>query len=179
MIKNDDIVAKTKRNQIIQKIKPYYGRIIFCALFFLFFPVFGIFLAIIVYFYSITITKSILERNKIIDEKIERYNQDKVLEQKLFFVKATNYRKKDDVLEHKKDCLLIFKDEQFLIFQGDKRIENNISSIYEFRFWEYEGYDYFGIKMKSHTEYMFGVSDKVSESILIKLANKLQIKIEG
>jgi len=94
----------------------------------------------------------------------------------LFFIKASNYRKKDDKLTNKADCTLKFDEDKFYIIQNDKQIENNIHSIYEFRFWEYKNDSYFVIQMRSKTEYMFSVSD-IDYHNLVILGRYLNINI--
>lgn len=83
----------------------------------------------------------------------------------LYFIKATELRKKDDEIQ-KGDCKLELNPEKFYIKQNDLVIENNLDSVYRVEFWDYEGYTYFKIVMRSHIEYMF--SSSMNEEISIK-----------
>lgn len=94
------------------------------------------------------LTKFVLGEHKKAKEKVRTINLN------LFFIKASNFRKKDDEIQ-KGDCIFDFQEDIFTIKQDDKKIENNISSVYLFRFWEYKGDTYFAINMRSKTEYMF------------------------
>jgi hypothetical protein len=95
---------------------------------------------------------------------------------KPIFIKATNYRKKDDVLQ-KAECSIEFNNQEIFIKQNDKKIVNNISSIYEVRIWEYKDNTYFAIKMKSHTEYMF-LSQHFEHDKLLKFAKKFKFGLD-
>ncbi len=95
----------------------------------------------------------------------------------MFFMKASEYRKKDTKLKNKEDCTFKTENELFYIIQGDNKIENNIGSIYRMEFWTYEEYTYVSIVMRSHIEYMFSIDDEAT-TFLFKLANKFDIKIE-
>lgn len=83
----------------------------------------------------------------------------------LYFIKATELRKKDDDIQ-RGDCKLELNPEKFYIRQNDLVIENNLASVYRVEFWDYEGYTYFKIVMRSHIEYMF--SSSMNEEIAIK-----------
>ena len=106
--------------------------------------------------------KTLIKNQELIQE-IENNGKDF----NLFFIKASNYRKKDDKLTNKADCILKFDKDKFYIIQNDKQIENNIHSIYEFRFWEYKDNSYLAIQMSSKTEYMFSVSDEDYHNLVI------------
>ncbi len=99
-------------------------------------------------------------RNKEIRETVESDG----IAIDVFFVKASSYRKKDDKLD-KDVCTLTFKGDSFFIEQGDKKIENLIKSIYTFRWWDYKDDEYFAIKMRSHSDYMFRVDSKVNDKL--------------
>lgn len=161
----------------IEVLKPYYGRIVFCLLLIIFIPLLGIVCSIITLIYSLSVTRNIIKKEETLTKQLEIYSNNGFIEFNVYFVKATNYRKKDDIL-NKNNCILRFEDEKFFIIQDNKKIENNINSLYKFRFWEYKNHDYFAITMKSHNEYMFGLNDKTTEHLLIRLANKFKIEVE-
>lgn len=114
--------------------------------------------------------KFIIKEHKKAREKIRTANLD------LYFVKASEYRKKDDEIL-KGNCKFDFKEELFTIVQNDKKIENNVSSIYMFRFWEHEGHTYFAINMRSKLEYMFSLNSQFEKTILTCLAENYSITI--
>lgn len=95
----------------------------------------------------------------------------------LFFIKASKYRKKDPELKNKQDCQLKINNDIFQIIQESKQLKNNTTSIHEFRFWDYNEYTYFVIKMISHTEYMFSVDTKQEEA-LTTIAKTLKIPVD-
>ncbi len=83
----------------------------------------------------------------------------------LMFISASDFRKTDDEIQ-RGDCKLELNPEKFFIKQNDLVIENNLDSVYRVEFWDYEGYTYFKIVMRSHIEYMF--SSSMNEEISIK-----------
>ncbi len=54
-------------------------------------------------------------------------------------------------------CLLKVENGLMSFIQGDNVIQDNVLDIESIRTWVYEGYDYFAIKMKTHSEYMFSL----------------------
>lgn len=161
---------KLKNNFVKHKI-----AVIILTIFFLINPVLFIF-GLIVWLIDNSAKKNaekILAKNKELIQDFE--NNGKIFN--LFFIKASNYRKKDDNLTNKADCTLKFDNDKFYIIQNDKQIENNTQSIYEFRFWEYKDNSYFVIQMSSKTEYMFSVNDADYHNLVI-LGRHLNINID-
>lgn len=93
-----------------------------------------------------------------------------------YFIKASNYRNKDGKIE-KGNCVIEFNEENFYIKQGEKNIENPITSIYLFDIWEYEERIYFKMQMRSHTEYIFSSTNNEENKISALLSN-YDVKIE-
>ena len=131
------------------------------------------FVIFLVFCYLIyVLSKFVFESHKKAKAKIRTLNLD------LFFVKTSKFRKKDDEIQ-KGDCIFDFQEDIFTIKQGDKKIGNDISSIYLFRFWEYEEYIYFAINMRSKTEYMFSLKSDFQKKLITYLAENHNIMVEN
>lgn len=118
------------------------------------------------------IIRFVMKEHKKAKEKIRTVNLD------LYFIKASEFRKKDDEIL-KGSCKFDFQEEQFTIIQNEKKIENNVDSIYKFRFWEHEGYTYFAVNMRSKIEYMFSLKLLFEKTVLTCLAENHNILVEN
>lgn len=95
----------------------------------------------------------------------------------IYFIDTTKYRKKDGHITRGK-AYLEFTDNEFFIKQDENVIENNIGSIYTIRFWEYEDYYYCCIKMRSWTEYTFGIDGIDAQNDIVENIKGNGITIE-
>lgn len=87
------------------------------------------------------------------------------LKMDLMFIKASEFRNKDDKIQ-KGNCKLELNPEKFFIKQNDLSIENNMSGIRRVVFWDHEGYTYFKIEMSSKISYIF--SEPTNKKFAIK-----------
>lgn len=83
----------------------------------------------------------------------------------LYFIKATELRKKDDDIQ-RGNCKLELNPEKFYIKQNDLVIENDLNAIRYVEFWDHEDYTYCKIEMSSKITYIFSAA--ANEKILIK-----------
>lgn len=103
-------------------------------------------------------------------------NNDSEKSFKSFFLSSDKYRKKDDTLE-RGECEIEFTENEFIIKQGENKIENLIDSIYFFDIWTFKDDTYFKFRMRDLNELKFR-SDYFEADKISKLLETKDVKIE-
>lgn len=103
-------------------------------------------------------------------------NNDSEKSFKSYFLSSDKYRKKDDTLE-RGECEIKFTENEFIIKQGENKIENLIDSIYYFDIWIFKDITYFKFRMRDLNELKFR-SEYFETDEIIKILEAKDIKIE-